>query len=184
MQHVTPVLLCGGTGTRLWPLSRKSYPKQFVPLMGEQSLFQSSALRMCSGDMVSFHPPMTLTNVDFRFVVGEQLQGVGIDPGPILIEPSGKNTAAAVLAACLYAHDNDPDAVLLVAPSDHVIPDRDAFHRAVALGVEHAQNGHIVTFGITPTHAETGYGYLELAPTQIGQPVAKVQTFEIGRAHV
>ncbi|WP_264212298.1 mannose-1-phosphate guanylyltransferase/mannose-6-phosphate isomerase [Leisingera thetidis] len=161
---ITPVLLCGGSGTRLWPLSRKSYPKQFVPLMGEETLFQASARRLAgsSGGM-RFLAPMVLTNSDFRFIVTEQLQAIGIDPGAILIEPEGRNTAPAVLAAALRAFGEDKSAVLLVAPSDHVVPDTDAFHAAVARGLEAVAQGQLVTFGITPAHAETAYGYLELA---------------------
>ncbi len=160
---VTPVILCGGSGTRLWPLSRKSYPKQFVELMGEETLFQASARRMSgSSDKLSFNAPLVLTNSDFRFIVTEQLQAIGIDPGAILIEPEGRNTAPAILAAALYVQQNDPDAVMLVAPSDHVVPDRDAFHAAVAAGMEPVMAGDLVTFGIAATHPETAYGYLEL----------------------
>lgn len=168
---ITPVLLAGGSGTRLWPLSRKSYPKQFSNLIGDQSLFQQSALRLKSSNIVKFGPHITMTNADFRFIVGEQLQGVGINPGPILIEPEGRNTAPAILAASIFAQDRDPEAVLLVAPSDHVIPDVEAFHEALALGLDAVSNGKIVTFGITPTRAETGYGYLELSSVSNGYPV-------------
>ena len=162
---ITPVLLAGGSGTRLWPLSRKSYPKQFSNLIGDQTLFQQSALRLTSSDVIKFGPHITMTNADFRFIVGEQLQGVGINPGPILIEPEGRNTAPAILAASIFAQDRDPEAVLLVAPSDHVIPDVEAFHEVLARGMDAVSNGKIVTFGITPTRAETGYGYLELSKT-------------------
>ncbi|PIE15531.1 MAG: mannose-1-phosphate guanylyltransferase/mannose-6-phosphate isomerase [Rhodobacterales bacterium] len=157
---ITPVLLCGGAGTRLWPLSRKSYPKQFVPLVGETSLFQASAQRL-SGS--GFTAPMVLTNSDFRFIVTEQLSEIGIDPGAILIEPEGKNTAPAVLAAALYLEQSDPEGLMLIAPADHVVPEADAFRDAVQAGVAAARAGQLVTFGIKPTHAETGYGYLELA---------------------
>lgn len=177
--QITPVLLCGGSGTRLWPLSRKSYPKQFVPLMGEETLFQASAKRLSgASDGFAFGAPMVLTNSDFRFIVTEQLQAAGIDPGAILIEPEGRNTAPAVLVAALRAQD--PEAVLLVAPSDHVIPDVDAFHAAVAQGLVAVSEGQMVTFGITPTHAETAYGYLELsaAPDAAGRPVALKQFVE------
>jgi len=156
---IAPVILCGGSGTRLWPLSRKSYPKQFVPLLGDLTLFQASAQRL-SGPQ--FRAPLVLTNADFRFIVGEQLAGVGIEPDAVLIEPSGRNTAPAVLAAALWQVARDADALLLVAPSDHVVPDPAAFRQAVAAGVDAAQAGRLVTFGIKPTHAETGYGYLEL----------------------
>ncbi|GGB26331.1 mannose-1-phosphate guanylyltransferase/mannose-6-phosphate isomerase [Allosediminivita pacifica] len=178
---ITPVLLCGGSGTRLWPLSRKSYPKQFVPLMGEETLFQASAKRLSGqGEGLSFTSPMVLTNADFRFIVTEQLQAVGIDPGPILIEPEGRNTAPAILAAALHAASTDPEAILLVAPSDHVVPDADAFHAAVARGLTALEKGDLVTFGITPTHPETAYGYLELAgpPEGDGAPVALARFVE------
>ncbi len=157
--NITPVILCGGSGTRLWPLSRKSYPKQFVPLVGEETLFQASATRL-SGP--GFAAPTVITGSDFRFIVTEQLAAMGIDPAAILIEPEGRNTAPAVLAAALWLEKQDPEALILVAPSDHVVPDAPAFRAAVEAGAEAAAQGQIVTFGIKPTHAETGYGYLEL----------------------
>nr|WP_319949371.1 mannose-1-phosphate guanylyltransferase/mannose-6-phosphate isomerase [uncultured Shimia sp.] len=160
MTTITPVLLCGGSGTRLWPLSRKSYPKQFVPLVGDTTLFQASAQRL-SGD--GFGAPLVLTNSDFRFIVTEQLAEIGMDPGAILIEPEGRNTAPAVLAAALWLEKSDPNGLMLVAPSDHVVPDAPAFRAAVQAGAKAALEGELVTFGIKPTHGETGYGYLELA---------------------
>ncbi|WP_135507434.1 mannose-1-phosphate guanylyltransferase/mannose-6-phosphate isomerase [Roseovarius aestuariivivens] len=175
MVQVTPVLLCGGSGTRLWPLSRKSFPKQFTAIQQDETLFQASALRLHgqTGDAV-FAPPLIVTASDFRFIVTEQLTAVGIDPGAILIEPEGRNTAPAVLAAALHAQAEDPDAILLVAPSDHVIPETTAFRAAVDRGLEAVAAGRIVTFGITPDRAETGYGYLELAeaPDGSGRPAA------------
>ncbi|TMM49381.1 mannose-1-phosphate guanylyltransferase/mannose-6-phosphate isomerase [Sulfitobacter sabulilitoris] len=157
---IHPILLCGGSGTRLWPLSRKSYPKQFAKLLGDESLFQVSAHRL-SGD--GFAAPTVLTNSDFRFIVTEQLSAMGIDPKAILIEPDGRNTAPAVLAAALWLEKTDPDGVMLIAPSDHVVPDAQAFRDAVTAGLPAAQAGQLVTFGIKPGHPETGYGYLELA---------------------
>jgi len=171
---LVPVLLCGGSGTRLWPLSRKSYPKQFVPLVGEETLFQASAKRLSgrSADL-AFAAPLVLTNSDFRFIVTEQLMAIGIDPGAILIEPEGRNTAPAILAAALHAVATDPEAILLIAPSDHVVPDAEAFRAAVARGLGAVAQGDLVTFGITPDRPETGYGYLELAspPDASGAPV-------------
>ena len=169
MSKIYPVLLAGGSGTRLWPLSRKSYPKQFSRIFGDNTLFQSSALRLTSTDLIEFAPHITLTNVDFRFIIGEQLQEVGIDPGPILIEPEAKNTAATILAASIFAHSRDENAVLMVAPSDHVMPHTQDFHRAIKAGLSHVQNQKMVTFGIRPTHPETGYGYLELSTDPLDQ---------------
>ena len=167
---IHPILLCGGSGTRLWPLSRKSFPKQFTRLVGAESLFQASARRLSGPD---FAPPHIITGSDYRFIVTEQLQEVGVDPGAVLIEPSARNTAPAVLAAALHLAKADPDAVMLVAPSDHVVPDAAAFRAAITAGLPAARAGSIVTFGIRPTRAETGYGWLELtAPPQDGQAVA------------
>lgn len=174
---ITPVLLSGGSGTRLWPLSRKSYPKQFVPLVGDETLFKASARRL---NGPGFAPPLVLTNADFRFIVTEQLAEAGIDPGAILIEPAMRNTGPAILAAALWLERQDPEALMLVAPSDHVVPDAAAFRGAVETGVAAARAGKIVTFGITPTHPETGYGYLELAdaPGDGGQAIDLVRFVE------
>jgi mannose-1-phosphate guanylyltransferase / mannose-6-phosphate isomerase len=168
MTRITPVLLAGGSGTRLWPLSRKSYPKQFSTLLGDETLFQSSAKRLVSSQAVQFEAPVTMTNSDFRFIVIEQLQGASIDPGAVLIEPEGRNTAPAVLAAAIYASKNDPETTILIAPSDHIIPNTLAFHAAICEGLKETANGRIVTFGITPTRPETGYGYLELSAASSG----------------
>jgi len=157
---IHPLLLCGGSGTRLWPLSRKSYPKQFARIMGEESLFQAAARRLAGP---GFAAPMVVTGNDFRFIVTEQLAACEMAPRAILIEPEGRNTAPAVLAAALVLIAQDPGALMLVAPSDHVIPDSDAFRAAVAAAAPRALAGDLVTFGITPTRPETGYGYLELA---------------------
>lgn len=160
MTTVTPVLLAGGAGTRLWPLSRKSYPKQFTKLVGEESLFQASARRLSAE---GFAAPVIVTGDPFRFIVTEQLAAVDLAPEAILIEPSARNTSPAVAAASLLLESRDPDSLLLIAPSDHVIPDADGFRAAVAAAAPRTLAGDIVTFGITPTRPETGYGYLELA---------------------
>ena len=157
---IYPVILCGGSGTRLWPLSRKSYPKQFARLTGKESLFQASVRRL-SG--VGFAQPVILTNAAFRFIVAEQLAEIGVEPAAVLIEPEGRNTAPAILAAAMWLAHKDADAQMLVAPSDHVVPDAEAFRTAVLAGRSASDRGDLVTFGIRPDRPETGYGYLELA---------------------
>ncbi|TDT75572.1 mannose-1-phosphate guanylyltransferase/mannose-6-phosphate isomerase [Litoreibacter halocynthiae] len=164
-QVVHPLLLCGGSGTRLWPLSRKSYPKQFAQLTGAQSLFQSSAIRL-AGD--AFAAPMVVTGTDFRFIVKEQLADVGHSPQAIIIEPEGRNTAPAILAGALMLDAITPGALMLVAPSDHVIPDAKRFSDVVQAAVPAAIDGQLVTFGIRPDRPETGYGWLELTSTPSG----------------
>ena len=163
MSQIHPVLLAGGSGSRLWPLSRKSYPKQFSDLLGDTTLFQQSAQRLTSSNIIEFAPHITLTNSDFRFIINEQFQELGINPGPILIEPETKNTAAAILAASIFANSQNENAILLVAPSDHLIPNKGVFHKAIKVGLSHVLAGKIVTFGIQPSCPETGYGYLELS---------------------
>ncbi|WP_375195797.1 mannose-1-phosphate guanylyltransferase/mannose-6-phosphate isomerase [Sphingobium sp.] len=171
---VTPVILAGGSGTRLWPLSRKSYPKQFVPLLGEDTLFRAVVRRLSgAGEGVAFARPVVLTNATFRFIVAEQLAQEGGDADAIMIEPSVRNTAPAILAAALHLMAKDPDALMLVAPSDHVVPDAGAFRMAVSKGLAAAQAGDLVTFGIAPTRPETGYGYLQVVarPDGSGEPI-------------
>ncbi len=160
MPPIHPLLLCGGSGTRLWPLSRQSYPKQFARLTGDESLLQQAATRLAGP---GFAPPVIVTGNDFRFIVTEQLAACRIAPRALLIEPEGRNTAAAVLAGALTLAADDPRALILAAPSDHVIPDDAAFRAAVQAAAPRAQAGDLITFGITPTRAETGYGWLELA---------------------
>ena len=154
---ILPVILCGGSGTRLWPLSRKSYPKQFTDIIGNCSLFQASSERF-SGE--GFADPLIVTGDAFRFIVTEQLAAIQIAPSGVLIEPEGRNTAAAAIAAALFAAQSDPEALILLAPSDHAVKDADAFRKAVSLGSVAAREGQIVTFGIRPDRAETGYGWL------------------------
>ena len=127
------MILCGGSGTRLWPLSRKSFPKQFVKLVGDETLYQASAKRLTGAvGGAEFQSPVIMTNSDFRFVAVEQLQEIDIDPGAVMIEPMGRNTAPAVLAAALHIAASDPEAMMLVAPLDHVMKDVDNFYAAIA----------------------------------------------------
>lgn len=163
-RQITPVLLSGGEGSRLWPLSRRSYPKQFVAIDGPLTLFQQAALRFGPGEDGVFGPPVVMTNSDFRFVVRDQLDQVGIAPEAVLIEPAPRNTAPAILAAALMMEARAPGAVLLITPADHAIPDPAGFRRAVARGLPAVAAGQIVAFGIAPDRPETGYGYLEAGP--------------------
>ena len=156
---IYPVILCGGAGTRLWPLSRKAYPKQFAHLIDDTSLFQRAA-SLAAGE--GFAAPVIVTGDPFRFIVVEQLDAIGKAPSAILIEPEGRNTAPAILAAALVLQQRDTQALMLVLPSDHLIPDTQGFRAAVGAARQSAQDGALVTFGIEPTRAETGYGYLEL----------------------
>lgn len=156
---ITPVILCGGSGTRLWPVSRKSFPKQFIDLIGAGSLFQQSSKRLAGK---GFADPLIVTNSDFRFIATQQLHDAGITPGAVLIEPEARNTAPALLAAALFAAQTDPSVLMLAAPSDHYITQADAFCQSVHRGITAARAGQIVTFGIKPDRPETGYGYLEL----------------------
>ena len=158
---ITPVLLAGGSGTRLWPVSRASFPKQFAPLLGEESLFQSAARRF---DAPGFASPLIVTADDFRFIVTDQLREAGVTAQTLLIEPQARNTAPAAIAAALLLVQGDPEALMLLAPTDHMITDPRAFRAAVERGAVAARDGRIVTFGIRPTHAETGYGWLDCGP--------------------
>jgi mannose-1-phosphate guanylyltransferase/mannose-6-phosphate isomerase len=159
---VYPLLLCGGSGTRLWPLSRKSYPKQFAKFTGETSLFQSSAQRVSGA---GFGAPIIITGSDYRFVVTEQLAAIETGALATLIEPAARNTAPAVLAGALAleAQQGGADTLMLVAPSDHVIEDASLFRAAVKAAIPTARSGQLVTFGIFPTRPETGYGWLALS---------------------
>lgn len=156
---VQPVILSGGSGTRLWPLSRKAYPKQFLDLVDDSTLLQSTAARLDSlGGAADVRPPIVVCNEAHRFLVAEQLRESGHAAGNIVLEPLGRNTAPALTLAALDVADEDP--VLLVMPADHVIRDREAFARAVAAGLAHALAGKVVTFGIVPDSPQTGFGYI------------------------
>lgn len=160
---IHPVILSGGAGTRLWPLSRASYPKQFLPLVDDRySLLQQTLMR--AAHLAGAQAPLLVCNAEHRFLVGEQCQAIDQQPAAIYLEPVGRNTAPAIALAALHLAEHpthpNPDAVMLVLPADHVIQDEAAFADAVACAVPAAEQGWLVTFGITPTSAETGYGYI------------------------
>ena len=180
-----PVILCGGTGTRLWPLSRASYPKQYWALAGEHTLLQQTQQRLQG--LGQLQPPLLICNEDHRFIVAEQMRQIGVEPSGILLEPMGRNTAPAVAIAALQATSKGEDPLLLVLAADHVIQDPSTFRDAVDAGRDAAIAGRLVTFGIVPTAPETGYGYIEAAagldpttPVPIARFVEKpdVQTAE------
>jgi mannose-1-phosphate guanylyltransferase/mannose-1-phosphate guanylyltransferase/mannose-6-phosphate isomerase len=158
-----PVILSGGSGTRLWPLSRGQYPKQFLPLVSEHTLLQDTLLRL-SG-IADLQAPLAVCNEDHRFMMAEQLREINAKPAAIILEPVGKNTAPAVAMAALTASE---DAVLLVLPADHVITNIEVFHQAIAHASVLAEQGFLVTFGIVPTEPETGYGYIKRDTEQQG----------------
>ena len=155
---LTPVLLSGGVGSRLWPVSRETHPKQFLPLAGELSMLQET-LQRTSG--VEEAAPVVVCNEEHRFMVAEQLRQVSITPGALILEPQGRNTAPAVALAAIQALASDPQALLLVLPADHLIQDVAAFAAAVARAIPLAEQGRLMTFGVVPTSPETGYGYIQ-----------------------
>ena len=157
--NITPVILSGGSGTRLWPLSRKQYPKQYLPLTGDNTMLQETILRLDGLDSIT--NPIIICNADHRFLVEEQCQQINIENPIILLEPVGRNTAPAIAAAALQSIKNSNDAVLLVLSADHVIQDVNAFHQAINTASKQAQKGKLITFGIVPTDANTGYGYIK-----------------------
>ena len=156
---IVPVILSGGSGTRLWPVSRESFPKQLWPLISDHTLLQETALR-ARGER--FAPPVIVCNQEHRFLIAEQLRAAGI-PGPrILLEPVGRNSAPAIAAAAILVAETDPDAVLWLLAADHVIVDVAALHKSLATAATAARAGRFVTFGMRPTAPETGYGYIAI----------------------
>ncbi len=155
-----PIVLSGGSGTRLWPLSREKYPKQLLPLIGDDSLLQATVRRVQGIADVTLAAPVVVSNEEYRFVIAEQLRLMG-QPGGIVLEPMGRNTAPALTLAALFAIKKEEDPILLVMPADHVIVDKAAFQAVVRAGADLAAQGAVVTFGITPDAPETGYGYIQ-----------------------
>lgn len=163
--QIHPVILSGGSGTRLWPLSRASYPKQLLKLVSDHTLLQDTVTRGLID--VGFAAPLVVCNAEHRFLVGEQLEEIGVKPQALLLEPLARNTGPAIAAAALWLLRHDPEALMLVQPSDHVIASLPEFHHAVMQGMAAAQAGRLVTFGIKPNRPDTGYGYI-----QAGAPLA------------
>lgn len=169
--NIHPVILSGGSGTRLWPLSRAFYPKQLLPLAGEATMLQATTTRAMAlnGPRLQMQPPLLICNQEHRFLVREQIRSIGITPAATYLEPTGRNTAPAIALAALHLAATNPEVLLLVLPADHVIGDQAAFAAAVATAAQAATAGQLVTFGIAPTVPETGYGYI-----QAGAPLAEM----------
>ncbi|NNM71775.1 mannose-1-phosphate guanylyltransferase/mannose-6-phosphate isomerase [Enterovirga aerilata] len=174
---ITPFIMCGGSGTRLWPVSRASMPKQFQSFFGARSLLQDTAVRVTGP---GFAPPVFVASEAHRFLVADQIEALGIPRGPIVLEPVGRNTAAVALVASLMTEKHDPDGLVLLLPSDHLVKDADAFRALVLEAAPAARAGSICLFGIAPNRPETGYGYIEVGDDPVpdqGSPVRKVVRF-------
>jgi len=169
---IFPCILSGGVGSRLWPLSRTDRPKQFLPLFGGESLFQKTCKRI---SQEGFSAPIVIGSNTHRFLIGEQLSELGLEAKSILLEPVGRNTAPPALMASLIALETDPDSLVLLLPSDHLIGQEDIFIDTVHMAAAEARNGQIVTFGIRPTEPNTGYGYIRVAPGR--EAVRPVEAF-------
>ena len=157
---IIPVILAGGSGTRLWPLSRKLYPKQLIDIYNENTMLQNTLLRLEGLENFDHHP-IVVCNQDHRFMTAEQLREINIVPKAIILEPMGKNTAPAIAIAALTAMKKSEDPVLLILPADHVIEQVSKFHTVILSGFEYAKQGNLITFGIIPDSPETGYGYIK-----------------------
>lgn len=166
--ELLPVILCGGSGTRLWPLSRESHPKQFLALTGGQTMLQQTAIRLHGLDSAipQASAPVLVCNEAHRFLAASQLLEAGIHHADVLLEPSARNTAPALTLAALHASADGADPVMLAMPADHVMADLSAFHKAIQLAFQAACAGLVITFGVVPSYAETGYGYIQYRPAQ------------------
>ena len=164
---IVPVILSGGSGSRLWPLSRRAMPKQLLSLAGAGTMIQETAARAVGE---GFAPPLILSNQEHRFLIAEQLRAAGISGARIILEPAGRNTAPAAAIAALQVAQDDPDGLVLLMPSDHVVLDQPAFRKAVQAGLIAARDGALVTFGIQPSGPETGYGYIKSAAPLASAP--------------
>jgi mannose-1-phosphate guanylyltransferase/mannose-6-phosphate isomerase len=174
MTTIYPVILSGGAGVRLWPLSRSLFPKQLLPLAGDKTLIQDTALRVAGPQ---FEPPLIVCNQDHRFLIAEQMRSAGITLQALLLEPVGRNTAPAAIIAALVTAQRQPDGIILLMPADHIVRDQIAFARAVETAAKAASLGRIVTFGIVPRTPETGYGYIQRGDALAGCEAA----FEVTR---
>jgi mannose-1-phosphate guanylyltransferase/mannose-6-phosphate isomerase len=176
MSLIHPVILSGGSGTRLWPLSREHYPKQLLALAGVQTMLQQTANRL--DGLPGVQPPVLVCNEEHRFLVAEQLRELGKTPAQIILEPAGRNTAPALTLASLYLAERDENAVMLAMPADHVIADPAAFRAAVTQALPAVDQGYLATFGIVPNKPETGYGYIQQGLPLTGHAtVSRVQAF-------
>ena len=173
--HVLPVIMAGGSGTRLWPLSRAGFPKQFLVLSGDTSLFQQAAARLqdLAGADIAVAPPLVVGNEEHRFLVLDQLRELNLEPSAVLLEPMGRNTAPAVTLAALQALDTGGDPVLVVTPADQTVADAAAFTASLRRAVQAAASGAIAILGVTPDRPETGYGYIRADGTKVAQFVEK-----------
>ncbi|VAW95402.1 Mannose-1-phosphate guanylyltransferase / Mannose-6-phosphate isomerase [hydrothermal vent metagenome] len=164
-QQIQPVILSGGSGSRLWPLSRAMYPKQLLALVTDNTMLQETALRLkdlgIESNNIKINAPIIVCNEDHRFFVAEQMRQLGIQDSKIILEPTGRNTAPALTLAALATQEKSADAIMLVMPADHVIDDIDVFHQVVKQGAALAADNYLVTFGIQPNAPETGYGYIK-----------------------
>ena len=174
MSLITPIILSGGVGSRLWPLSRSTFPKQLLDLAGPYSMLQQTLLRAQGAE---FRPPVLICNTEHRFLVAEQARAVGITPQVILLEPVGRGTAPAAALAALLVAAQDPDGMVLLLPADHIVRDAPAFRAAMESGLAAARDGKLVTLGIRPTAPDTGYGYIQCGASLYGS----AQSFSVSR---